>query len=143
MKNEIDARTNSPLTTHDLPAGAQGQARQAGSRAGGHVRPPHSLLTTHYSPESVRERSSPWRLLVALMFLLTSPALAQQRPIQSLYMFDPLLVNPAYAGTHVQLSGTAIYRNQWVNFDGAPKTFTGTIHSGFRKARVGLGLIFT
>ena len=69
-------------------------------------------------------------------------AQAQQRPLQSLYMFDPLLINPAYAGTHVQLSGTAIYRNQWVNFDGAPKTMTGTIHSGFRKARVGLGLIF-
>src|SRR5688500_2834863 len=79
-------------------------------------------------------------LVIAIM--LAGVARAQQRPIQSLYMFDPLLVNPAYAGTHVQLSGTAIYRNQWVNFDGAPKTFTGTVHSGFRKARVGLGLIF-
>jgi type IX secretion system PorP/SprF family membrane protein len=68
---------------------------------------------------------------------------AQQRPIQSLYMFDPLVINPAYAGTHVQLSGTAIYRNQWVNFDGAPKTFTGSVHSGFRKARVGVGLLFS
>lgn len=68
---------------------------------------------------------------------------AQQRHIQSLYMFDPLTLNPAYAGTHVQLSGTAIYRNQWVNFEGAPKTFTGSIHSGFRKAKVGLGLLFS
>ena len=67
---------------------------------------------------------------------------AQQRPLQSLYMFDPILVNPAYAGTQVQLSSTAIYRNQWVNFDGAPKTFTASAHSGFRKARVGVGLIF-
>jgi type IX secretion system PorP/SprF family membrane protein len=67
---------------------------------------------------------------------------AQQRPLQSLYMFDPLLVNPAYAGTQVQLSSTAIYRNQWVNFDGAPKTFTFSAHSGFRKARVGVGVIF-
>jgi type IX secretion system PorP/SprF family membrane protein len=85
------------------------------------------------------------RKIVLLMTVLGAAltALAQQRPIQSLYMFDPLLVNPAYAGAHVQLSGTAIYRNQWVNFDGAPKTLTGTIHSGFRKARVGLGLIFT
>jgi type IX secretion system PorP/SprF family membrane protein len=81
--------------------------------------------------------------LVMIAVLMTPGlAMAQQRPLQSLYMFDPLLVNPAYAGTHVQLSGTAIYRNQWVNFDGAPKTFTGTVHSGFRKARVGLGLIF-
>lgn len=82
------------------------------------------------------------RVAAIALVLFSSMAAAQQRPLQSLYMFDPLLVNPAYAGTHVQLSGTAIYRNQWVNFDGAPKTFTGTVHSGFRKARVGLGLIF-
>jgi type IX secretion system PorP/SprF family membrane protein len=81
--------------------------------------------------------------LVLLGIVIASIGYAQQRPIQSLYMFDPLLVNPAYAGTHVQLSGTAIYRNQWVNFDGAPKTFTGSVHSGFRKARIGLGVLFT
>lgn len=67
----------------------------------------------------------------------------QQRPLQSLYMFDPLLVNPAYAGTQVQLSATAIYRNQWVNLEGAPKTFTQTAHSGFRKSRVGVGYILS
>jgi type IX secretion system PorP/SprF family membrane protein len=67
--------------------------------------------------------------------------MAQQRPLQSLYMFDPLLVNPAYAGNHVQLSATSIYRNQWVNLDGAPKTFTATVHSGFWKSKMGLGLI--
>jgi type IX secretion system PorP/SprF family membrane protein len=67
--------------------------------------------------------------------------LAQQRPIHSLYMFDPLLINPAYAGTQVQLSATAVYRNQWVNFPGAPKTFTASMHSGFRKSRVGVGLL--
>ena len=82
------------------------------------------------------------RWLMVIVLLNAGAAFAQQRPLQSLYMFDPLLINPAYAGTHVQLSATGIYRNQWVNFDGAPKTFTGTIHSGFRKARVGLGLIF-
>ena len=82
-------------------------------------------------------------IIIAGCLFATLAAEAQQRPLQSLYMFDPLLVNPAYAGTQVQLSGTAIYRNQWVNFDGAPKTFTGTVHSGFRKARVGLGMIFS
>lgn len=66
---------------------------------------------------------------------------AQQRPIQSLYMFDPLLVNPAYAGNQVQLSATAIYRNQWVNLEGAPETFTATVHSGFKNSRVGLGVL--
>jgi len=78
-----------------------------------------------------------WLVFVSLV------GLAQQRPIQSLYMFDPLLLNPAYAGTQVQLSATAIYRNQWINLEGAPKTMTGTVHSGFLRNRVGLGLIFT
>lgn len=68
-------------------------------------------------------------------------AFGQQRPIHSLYMFDPLLINPAYAGTQVQLSATAIYRNQWVNFPGAPKTFTASAHSGFKKSRVGVGIL--
>jgi len=83
------------------------------------------------------------RLLFAVSLLMCSWANAQQRPLQSLYMFDPLLVNPAYAGSQVQLSATAIYRNQWVNLDGAPKTFTATAHSGFRKYRVGLGFILS
>lgn len=69
-------------------------------------------------------------------------AQAQQRPLQSLYMFDPLLINPAYAGNHVQLSCTAIYRNQWVNLPGAPKIVTGTVHSGFRNVRFGVGILF-
>ena len=83
------------------------------------------------------------KLIVILLLLSTSGLWAQQRPIQSLYMFDPLLLNPAYAGTQVQLSATAIYRNQWINLEGAPKTMTGTVHSGFLRNRLGLGLIFT
>lgn len=79
--------------------------------------------------------------LILTFMMLGFAGICQQRPMQSLYMFDPLLINPAYAGTQVQLSATSIYRNQWVNFPGAPKTFTATVHSGFRKSRVGLGLI--
>lgn len=80
-------------------------------------------------------------LLLLLGAAIGQSALAQQRPIQSLYMFDPLLINPAYAGAQVQLSATAIYRNQWVNLEGAPKTFTTTVHSGFLKSKMGLGFI--
>lgn len=81
-------------------------------------------------------------LIIFLFLMVTVQLAAQQRPVRSLYMFDPLLVNPAYAGAQVQLSATAIYRNQWVNLDGAPKTLTATVHSSFLKdARMGLGLI--
>ena len=80
-------------------------------------------------------------IIILAVIMVSSAGYAQQRPIHSLYMFDPLLINPAYAGTQVQLSGTAIYRNQWVNFPGAPKTFTASAHTGFRKNRVGVGFL--
>ena len=96
------------------------------SRRAGHSRftTHDSPLTIHHSPLTAHVSRAVWAcraIAIALLFVSIS-ATGQQRPIQSLYMFDPLLINPAYAGTHVQLSGTAIYRNQWVNFDGAPKT---------------------
>lgn len=86
-------------------------------------------------------RTNIW--LGCLMLTCSFAAWGQQRPIQSLYMFDPLLVNPAYAGNQVQLSATAIYRNQWVNLEGAPETFTATIHSGFKNSRVGVGVLLS
>lgn len=65
----------------------------------------------------------------------------QQRPIFSQYMFNMLALNPAYAGNQQQLSVTALVRNQWVNFDGAPKTQTLTSHSNFRNKNIGLGMM--
>ena len=78
--------------------------------------------------------------LIGFICIGTS-GLAQQRPINSMYMFDMLLINPAYAGNHVQLSATAIYRNQWVNFPGAPVTSSFSIQNGFFQDKVGVGLI--
>lgn len=77
---------------------------------------------------------------ILLVIGLSINGLTQQLPVNSLYMFDQMLINPAYAGVHVQLSATGIYRNQWVNLDGSPQTFTGTMHSGFRGNRMGIGL---
>lgn len=65
----------------------------------------------------------------------------QQRPVQSLYMFDQLLINPAYAGSQVQLSATAIYRNQWVNLEGAPQTLTSSVQSSLLRGKMGVGLV--
>lgn len=82
------------------------------------------------------------RIIILVVLSFAGKAIAQQRPVQSLYMFDPVLINPAYAGSQVQLSATTIYRNQWVNLEGAPKTVTGSVHSSFADAKMGVGLIF-
>lgn len=76
-----------------------------------------------------------------VLVLLCNVALAQQYPVFTQYYFNELVINPAYAGNHVQFSASASYRNQWVNFPGAPKTMSFSMHSSFLKARLGLGLL--
>jgi type IX secretion system PorP/SprF family membrane protein len=40
-----------------------------------------------------------------------------------------------------KLSATAMYRNQWVNFPGAPKTFNFSTHTALLKNKIGVGLM--
>ena len=59
---------------------------------------------------------------VVIFTLLSFRTDAQQSMVYSQYIFNGLLINPAYAGSHVQFSATISYRNQWVNFEGSPQT---------------------
>ena len=54
---------------------------------------------------------------------------AQQDPQYSQYMFNQMVLNPAYAGSKEALSSSLILRNQWVGLDGAPKTITFSSHA--------------
>lgn len=65
---------------------------------------------------------------------------AQQAPMYTHYMYNTLVVNPAYAGSRDALTITAINRMQWVNFNGAPVTQSITMHTLLPNERVGLGL---
>jgi type IX secretion system PorP/SprF family membrane protein len=65
---------------------------------------------------------------------------AQQNPMFTKYFFNALAYNPAYAGSANALSVTALYRNQWITFgNGAPKTYTVSVHSPLRNEKVALG----
>lgn len=66
--------------------------------------------------------------------------LAQQDPQFSQYMFDRLSVNPAVAGTTGQLCATALLRQQWSGFEGAPKTGLLNAHMPINKISSGVGL---
>lgn len=67
-------------------------------------------------------------------------AFAQQNPQYNQYMFNHLIVNPAYAGSKDQLSAVVLHRSQWVGFEGAPMTQTLAIHAPFRQRSIGVGL---
>lgn len=76
-------------------------------------------------------------LAFALMIVLDGQA--QQDPHYTQYMYNMNIMNPAYAGSKESLSVGLLYRAQWVEIEGAPKTGTLSIHSPVGK-NVGLGL---
>lgn len=79
------------------------------------------------------------KLIVILLLALSATALGQQDPLFSQYMFNKLLVNPAYAGSREILSIDILDRYQWVGIEGAPRTFTFSANTALRNRKVGLG----
>lgn len=65
---------------------------------------------------------------------------AQQDPQFTQYMFDRLSINPAYAGIGGNICATALLRQQWSGFDGAPKTALVNVHGPINKINSGIGL---
>lgn len=65
---------------------------------------------------------------------------AQQDPQYSLYQFNQLAINPAYAGARDAIAVIMDLRKQWVGFDGAPTTLGASIHSPILNGKVGIGL---
>jgi type IX secretion system PorP/SprF family membrane protein len=65
---------------------------------------------------------------------------AQQERHYTQFMYNKLLINPAYSGARGVPFATAIYRNQWMGFDGAPKSVLASFNSPFISPRVGVGV---
>ncbi len=63
-------------------------------------------------------------ILVALLVYPQQHSQAQQDPRFSQYMFNGLVMNPAYAGTGEVAFVSAFYRKQWVSLDWAPQSAT-------------------
>jgi len=85
----------------------------------------------------------PMKVYVFIILLaFFSKVYSQQEAQQSLYFFNPLLVNPGYAGSQEALSVTGIVRNQWVGFKGAPQTQCLSIHSPLKNDHLNIGLSF-
>lgn len=78
-------------------------------------------------------------LTLAFALMIALDGQAQQDPHYTQYMYNMNIMNPAYAGSKESLSVGLLYRAQWVEIEGAPKTGTLSIHSPVGK-NVGLGL---
>ncbi len=80
------------------------------------------------------------KLILIITVLISIESFAQQDPQYSLYMFNPLVVNPAYAGSREVLSGVLIHRSQWVGLEGAPETQALAINTPLKNKNMGIGL---
>ncbi|MEQ8905220.1 type IX secretion system membrane protein PorP/SprF [Ekhidna sp.] len=68
-------------------------------------------------------------LFACLLLCLSYATIAQQTASFAQYMFNPLAINPAFAGANNLLSASVISRFQNVGLEGAPNTQTLSIHS--------------
>src|SRR6056297_3092975 len=80
-------------------------------------------------------------LTYSILFL-TLFANAQHSPLVSHYMLNGLVINPAYTGSREVFTANAMYRNQWVGFDGAPVTQILSAHTPLKNKRLALGFLF-
>ncbi len=77
------------------------------------------------------------------IMLFASNIWAQQQAQNSLYYFNPLNYNPAYAGSRDALSLNAIHRIQWTGIDGAPQTTFLSVHSPIKDSQLSIGADLT
>lgn len=86
-------------------------------------------------------------ITLAIVFAVPFCALSQSYPHYTMFMFNKLMYNPAYAGNKNLTTVNAIYRSQWVNIDGAPRAFSvaidgpvGNYMQPFRRVALGLSV---
>jgi type IX secretion system PorP/SprF family membrane protein len=82
-------------------------------------------------------------ILLVLLFTAFSHTslLAQQKAMFTQYMFNALVINPSYSAMDDALNVTALARQQWVGFKGAPNTQTISVHSPINESHTSVGLI--
>jgi type IX secretion system PorP/SprF family membrane protein len=77
--------------------------------------------------------------LFGIIFLIN--AYGQQDAQYSQYMFNSMVINPAYAGYKEAINVSLLHRDQWTGIDGAPKTQSIVVDGAFfSNKKVGLGI---
>ena len=85
------------------------------------------------------------KLKITFLFLIffTLYGFSQQDPLSSQYMFNTLTYNPGVSGVSGMICATALTRQQWVGFKGAPSTTSFSINAPVNLFHInsGVGLV--
>ena len=77
--------------------------------------------------------------IVIILFTSINIIIAQQAPHYTQYMYNTVVINPAYAGARADFTIGALSRTQWVGIEGAPTTQTFSMNARLVDG-VGMGL---
>ncbi len=83
------------------------------------------------------------RTVIFALFIPAGMIFGQQDPVFSQYMFSTQAYNPGYSGMTGMITATALTRQQWVGFPGAPSTTLFNVSAPFNLLglRSGAGLM--
>ncbi len=83
------------------------------------------------------------RIFILALIIPAGIVSAQQDPVLSHYMFSTQNYNPGYSGMSGMITATALTRQQWVGFPGAPSVMTFNVNAPFSLfgLRSGAGLL--
>ena len=81
------------------------------------------------------------RIFTGIVLLATAGVIlfGQQKPLTTLFMTNPFLINPALAGTHNYFQVVSNNRFQWIGFTDAPITNTLSVYGPVVKYPMGWG----
>ncbi|MDX5478391.1 MAG: type IX secretion system membrane protein PorP/SprF [Cyclobacteriaceae bacterium] len=78
--------------------------------------------------------------ILLILNLFSFQSFAQTDPKLSVFSFNPLFYNPAFAGSGGGLSVIGIHSSQFVGFEGAPHTQYLSTHGLWEESNLGMGL---
>lgn len=81
--------------------------------------------------------------LLVICLMLSLNGYAQHQTVYSNYVYNKLLINPAYIGPDDLVTASAAFKKNWVGIEGAPTSKIITIHSPVKLKKIALGLVIT
>lgn len=79
------------------------------------------------------------KYFIVFFCLFTTFIKAQQYPWWTQYRSNQFVLNPGFCGTKRLVDFRINYRNQWTNYDGAPKTYVIAANARILKGKLGVG----
>jgi type IX secretion system PorP/SprF family membrane protein len=84
-------------------------------------------------------RRIPVLAIIILVLCISKRSEAQHEQQYTQFMYNKLAINPGYVGSYDGITATALYRQQWIGLEGAPRTMGLTLDAAVKSDKIGIG----